>query len=64
MDEFQLFAYRTRPLKSVTTGCETGVQRCLSYYETENNAVDRVMSSLDLGWGTLLADTDTMLLGQ
>lgn len=64
MDEFQLLATRDTTPKISATGCEAGVQRCLSYYETENSRVDRVMSSLDLGGATVLADLDAVFLRQ
>ncbi len=54
----------TRHPKFSATGCEAGVQRCLSYYETDIKAIDRIMSSLELGGGTVPADLDTVLPGQ
>ena len=48
MDEFQLLATRDTTPKISATGCEAGVQRCLSYYGTDIKAVDETLSTPEL----------------
>ena len=64
MDEFQLLATRDTTPKISATGCEAGVQRCLSYYGTDIKAVDWVVSTPKLLWCVPLTYSNIVLLGE